>query len=90
MVADEIRAELEMLGAAKVAPGQAELALRLAETFDGTEAPTARAVVARELGAVMKTLRELTPARPEMDWVDELAAKKEKKREDGLVRARRA
>ncbi|MFC8277197.1 hypothetical protein ACFUJR_32635 [Streptomyces sp. NPDC057271] len=85
-MADEIRAEIEQLGVAQAAPGQAELALQLAQTFDETEAPTARAVVARELSAVMKTLRQLAPVQAEMDPVDELA----KRREDGLVRARRA
>ncbi|HEY9373822.1 hypothetical protein [Streptomyces sp.] len=80
MVADEIRAEIEQLGVAAVAPGQAELVLKLAETFDETDAPTARAVVARELGAAMKTLRALAPAVKEGDGVDDLTARRAARR----------
>ncbi|HEY9395970.1 MAG TPA: hypothetical protein VIP58_17590 [Nocardioides sp.] len=80
MVADKIRAEIEQLGVAAVAPGQAELVLKLAETFDETDAPTARAVVARELGAAMKTLRALAPAVKEGDGVDDLTARRAARR----------
>lgn len=76
MVADEIRAEIEQLGVASVAPGQAALAETLARTFDETDAPTSRAVVARELSAVMKTLRALAPPEVKGDVVDELASRR--------------
>lgn len=80
MVADEIRAEIEQLGVAAVAPGQAELAVKLAQTFDETDAPTSRAVVARELGAAMKTLRALAPVHSEGDALDDLAARRAARR----------
>ncbi|WP_328941530.1 hypothetical protein OG259_07605 [Streptomyces sp. NBC_00250] len=80
MVAEEIQAEIDQLGVMAVAPGQAELALALARTFDETEAPTSRAVVARELGVVMKTLRALAPVRSEGDALDEIQARREKRR----------
>ncbi|MCX4786474.1 hypothetical protein OG369_09850 [Streptomyces sp. NBC_01221] len=80
MVADEIRAEIEQLGVASVAPGQAALAETLARTFDETDAPTSRAVVARELGAVMKTLRGLAPVQAEGDALDDLAARRARRR----------
>jgi len=80
VVADQIRAEIKQLGVAEVAPGQAELAVTLAETFDETEAPTSRAVVARELAAVMKTLRALAPVQADGDALDELTRKREARR----------
>ncbi|MFD3741592.1 hypothetical protein [Streptomyces sp. NPDC058629] len=80
MVADAIREEIQKLGVASVSPGQAQLAIALAETYDGTEAPTARAVVARELGAVMKTLRGLAPVQAEGDALDDLAARRTRRR----------
>lgn len=79
-VADEIRAELDALGAESTAPGLAAVALGLAESFDDTGAPTSRAVVARELSAVMKAVRALAPVGEEGDAVDDLAARREKRR----------
>jgi hypothetical protein len=81
MIADHIRAEVESLRVAEVAPGQAALAISLAETYDNaTDAPTSRAVVARELAAAMKTLRALAPVGQEGDALDELTAKREQRR----------
>lgn len=80
MTADQIRAELDQLNAASVAPGLAALAISLAETYDDTDAPTSRAVVARELAATMKTLRALAPVGEEGDVLDDLAARRAKRR----------
>lgn len=80
MAADQIRAELDLLGAASVSPGLAALAIELAETFDDTDAATSRAVVARELNATMKILRALAPVGEEGDAVDDLAARRAKRR----------
>ncbi|MEU2181242.1 hypothetical protein [Streptomyces thermolilacinus] len=80
MIADDIRAELDQLGADATTPGLAAMAIALAESFDETEAPTSRAVVARELNALMKTVRALAPVGEEGDVVDDLAARREKRR----------
>jgi hypothetical protein len=80
VIADSIRAEIQSLRVAEVAPGQAALAIDLAETYDDTDAPTSRAVVARELAAAMKVLRALAPVGEEGDALDELTAKREERR----------
>lgn len=80
MIADHIRAEIYGLRVDDIAPGQAALAISLAETYDETDAPTSRAVVARELAAAMKTLRALAPVGEEGDAVDELKGKREERR----------
>lgn len=80
MIADEIRAELDIIGAHTTTPGLAATVIALAQSFDETEAPTARAVVARELNALMKTVRALAPVGEEGDAVDDLAARREKRR----------
>ncbi|MEV5445247.1 hypothetical protein AB0N23_22305 [Streptomyces sp. NPDC052644] len=80
MIADDVRAELDQLNAHTTTPGLAAMAIALAESFDETEAPTSRAVVARELNALMKTVRQLAPVGEEGDAVDDLAARREKRR----------
>ncbi|MFF3300958.1 hypothetical protein [Streptomyces sp. NPDC002908] len=85
-VAEAITTELEHLGVINVSPGLAQLAITLATSVDLPGNATAQANAARELRAVMEDLRKLAPAAPEMDRVDELS----QRREDGLVRARRA
>jgi hypothetical protein len=83
MAADEIRAELDNLGVSQVAPGLAEIAVTLAESLDAIpvgEAPTARAVVARELHALMVRLRGLAPVKSEGDAVDDISRKREERR----------
>ncbi|MFI1287449.1 hypothetical protein ACIQCF_04545 [Streptomyces sp. NPDC088353] len=79
-------AEIARLRVGDTAPGLAQLALTLAASVDEKSGPTAKANAARELRAVMETLRKLAPVAEETDRVDELA----KRREDGRVRARRA
>jgi hypothetical protein len=81
MTADEIRAELDELNAHQTTPGLAAMAIDLAKAFDAcTDAPTSRAVVARELAALMKTVRALAPVKAEGDTVDDLSARRAKRR----------
>lgn len=79
-VVEKIRAEIEQLGVDSVSPGMAQVAIDLAEALDSTDAPTSKAVVARELGAVMKTLRVIAPVGEEGDVVDDLAARRAERR----------
>jgi hypothetical protein len=80
VVADQIEAELHGLNAHSATPGLAALAIELAKAFDSTDAPTSRAVVARELNALMKTVRALAPVGEEGDVVDDLAARRAERR----------
>ncbi|MFE1550585.1 hypothetical protein [Streptomyces sp. NPDC058718] len=80
------QAEIDRLRVGDVAPGLAQLALSLAASVDSPGNVTAQANAARELRTVLEGLRKLAPVAQEMDRVDELA----KRREGGLVRARRA
>ncbi|MFF9714814.1 hypothetical protein ACF1DW_04350 [Streptomyces sp. NPDC014603] len=80
-VTDAINAEIEQLGVEPVSPGLAELASSLAQSVDDAEAPTARAVAARELRAVMADLRRLAPVAAKGDAVDDIATQREKRRE---------
>ncbi|MGQ5580901.1 hypothetical protein [Streptomyces sp. ECR3.8] len=79
-VTDAINAEIEQLAVESVSPGLAELATSLARSVDEAEAPTAKAVAARELRAVMADLRRLAPVASKGDGVDDIAAQKEKRR----------
>ncbi|MFG2747210.1 hypothetical protein ACGFY0_45145 [Streptomyces chartreusis] len=83
MAADEIRAEIDKLGVRAVAPGLAQVAITLAESLDSIpvgDSPTARAVVARELHALMVRLRALAPVQEQGDTVDDIAHQREKRR----------
>ncbi|MEW1551559.1 hypothetical protein [Streptomyces tsukubensis] len=83
MIADEVRTELERLGVTGIAPGLAAMAVSLAQSLDSIaigDAPTSRAVVARELHAVMVRLRGLAPAAEEGDALDDLAARRAARR----------
>lgn len=79
-VGRKIREEVRQLAVSDIAPGQAALVLSLADTLDETEAPTARAVVARELAASMRTLRALAPPVTKGDAVDDIAEQRAKRR----------
>lgn len=79
-VTEATRIELADLNAASVAPGLVAMALALAEQLDEAEAPTAAAVVARELRATMLEVRKLAPAAEEGDAVDELTRKRAERR----------
>jgi hypothetical protein len=76
MVADETATELDRLGVHESAPGLVALALALAKAIDDSDAPTAIAVAARELRAVLADLRKLAPAHAEGDAVDDLTARR--------------
>lgn len=78
-VAEGVNAELVKLRAEETSPGLAELATSLAQAVDESEAPTSRAVVARELRAVMADLRKLAPVGEEGDAVDELTQRRTKR-----------
>lgn len=80
MAADDVRAELEDLNAHSTTPGLAALVISLAEAFDATDAATSKAVVARELNALMKTVRSLAPVKSEGDKLDDLSARRAKRR----------
>jgi MoxR-like ATPase len=79
-VTDAINAEIEQLHVEPVSPGLAELATSLARSVDEADAPTARAVAARELRAVMHDLRKLAPAEAKGDAVDDIAEQRAKRR----------
>jgi hypothetical protein len=72
-VADAVEAELTRLRAAETVEGA--IALRLAEQLDAPRNGMAVAGDAKELRAVLMSLRELTPAKA--DPIDELNAKRE-------------
>lgn len=79
-VADKIAAELEDLHADETSPGMAAVALDLAKAMDGSDAPTAKAVAARELRSVMADLRKLAPVGEKGDTVDDIAEQRAKRR----------
>lgn len=84
------QAEIDQLRVGDLAPGLARLALSLAAAVDNPGNVTAQSNAARELRTVLEGLRKLAPVAESKDWVDELAARKQQQRGDGLVRARRA
>ncbi|WP_236570778.1 hypothetical protein [Streptomyces sp. GF20] len=79
-VTDAVNAEIHQLGVEPVSPGLSELATSLAQSVDEAEAPTARAVAARELRAVMADLRRLAPVAAKGDAVDDIAEQRAKRR----------
>jgi hypothetical protein len=79
-IEDAVRAEIDALGAEQIAPGLAAAALNLARHQDETDAPTAAAVVARDLRAILLDLRKLAPVQSEGDALDDLAARRERRR----------
>ncbi|RSS59794.1 hypothetical protein [Streptomyces sp. WAC01280] len=83
MLVDEVQAELDLLAVAEVAPGLAAMALKLAEALDALEArdaPTAQAVLADKLHALMVRLRALAPIQEQGDAVDEFTREREARR----------
>ncbi|MET9815320.1 hypothetical protein [Streptomyces sp. NPDC006355] len=86
-VAAAIKDEIASLNVEDRAPGMTALALSLARAVDSSaKAPTAKAVAARELRAVMKELRALAPIGEEGDVVDDIARQREKRREEARNR----
>lgn len=86
MTADQIEAELDDLNACLTTPGLAAMAIELAKAFDAADAPTSKAVVARELNALMKTVRSLAPIGEEGDAVDDLTRQRDKRRAEARER----
>lgn len=84
--AEAIRLEIELLGVAEASPGMAAVAIELAKSFDGADAPTSRAAIARELSAVMVRLRANAPIQAEGDAVDDVAEQRKKRREEARKR----
>ncbi|MEH0578985.1 hypothetical protein QBA54_31950 [Streptomyces sp. B21-108] len=78
--ADKIAQELEGLHADETSPGMAAVALDLARAIDDTDAPTAKAVAARELRSIMADLRKLAPVESKGDAVDDVAEQRAKRR----------
>jgi hypothetical protein len=58
----------------------AAVALDLAMAMAGTDAPTAKAVAARELRSIMADLRRLAPVGEKGDTVDDIAEQRKKRR----------
>lgn len=79
-VADKIAAELEDFHADETSPGMAAVALDLAKAIDESDAPTAKAVVADKLRAIMSDLRKLAPVEVKGDAVDDVGRKREERR----------
>lgn len=79
-VADRITAELDDLHAEETSPGMAAVALDLAKAIDETDAPTSKAVAARELRSIMADLRRLAPVGEKGDTVDDIAEQRKKRR----------
>ncbi|MFE9612967.1 hypothetical protein [Streptomyces sp. NPDC006012] len=79
-------AEFERLRVGEISPGLSQLALTPGASVDERSGPTAKANAARELRAVMESLRKLAPVAEEDDKVDQFTQKREERR----VRARRA
>jgi len=79
-VADKIDAELDDLHAFETSPGMAAVALALAKAIDDTDAPTAKAVVADKLRAIIADLRRLAPVGEKGDTVDDIAEQRAKRR----------
>ncbi|WP_328860897.1 hypothetical protein [Streptomyces sp. NBC_00306] len=85
-VLEEVTRELDQLGTRGMSAGLTAVALDLAAAMDSTEAPTSKAVVARELSAVMVKLRALANPTAGRGTVDDL----KRKRAERLQRTKRA
>ncbi|MFJ6566436.1 hypothetical protein ACIQNU_03390 [Streptomyces sp. NPDC091292] len=80
-VAEQIASELDDLHAGETSPGMAAVALDLAKAIDSVDAPTAKAVAARELRSIMTDLRRLAPVELKGDAVDDIAEQRKKRRD---------
>jgi hypothetical protein len=90
VIADSVRAELDILAVTSTSPGLAAAAVKLAEAMDALQpgdAPTAQAVLADKLHALLVRLRALAPVQEEGDSVDDIARQREKRRAEARERA---
>jgi hypothetical protein len=85
--ADRIREELDQLNADDASPGMAAIAYELAKAMDSTDAPTSKAVVARELSALMTKLHALSKPVGKGGALDDLTRKREKRLAEQRKRA---
>lgn len=79
-IVDKITHELEALHADETSPGMAAVVLDLARAMADSDAPTAKAVAARELRSIMADLRKLAPVESKGDAVDDIAQQRAKRR----------
>ncbi|MEV7240448.1 hypothetical protein AB0N92_04180 [Streptomyces sp. NPDC093248] len=79
-VADKITQEIAELRVAEIAPGLAQVAIRLAGSMDTDGGPTALANAATALRAVMIELRKLAPVAQEGDGVDGITGNRAERR----------
>jgi hypothetical protein len=86
-IVDKITHELDDLHADETSPGMAAVALDLAQAMAGTDAPTAKAVVAEKLRTIMADLRRLAPVGEKGDTVDDIAEQRKKRRAAAQERA---
>jgi hypothetical protein len=82
-VASAIKTEIASLNVEDRAPGMTSLALSLARAVDASaKNPSAKAVAARELRAVMRELRAMAPVESKGDAVDDVGQQREKRRRE--------
>ncbi|WP_202551441.1 hypothetical protein [Streptomyces sp. SID8352] len=79
-VEDKITEEIAQLRSDEIAPGLAQVALRLARSMDDPGGQTALANAATALRAVMVELRKLAPVGEEGDGVDDIARERAERR----------
>ncbi|MFI6103172.1 hypothetical protein [Streptomyces sp. NPDC051310] len=82
MISDDVQEELDNLGVTSTAPGMAAIALSLARELDeipAGDAPTSKAVVARELSALLARLRALSGSSGKGGAVDELQRRRKER-----------
>lgn len=82
-VASAIKEEIAAMHVEDRAPGMAALAASLARAVDASaKNPSAKAVAARELRAVMRELRAMAPVESKGDAVDDVGQQREKRRRE--------
>jgi hypothetical protein len=82
VIADEVRAELEILDATRTSPGLAAVAIRLAAALDAVESGdslTSQASVARELATILARLRTQSTSTSKGGALDELTGRREER-----------
>lgn len=80
MTRSQVQAEIDLLGVEPLAPGLVAVALDLAAAIDESDAPTAKAVAAREVRAIMLELRRLAPVKSEGDALDGILGERDDRR----------
>ncbi len=78
-----VRAELRQLGCSVQSDGSAALAVSLARQIDSARGAVAAAAAAGQLRAILGDLRAEAEKRPEQDVIDDLNARRARKRAAG-------